>query len=237
MHCIFDRLIHQASSRLCWAQHPGSSHSSMALIIYTRESSCVSLSPFIRIQNASFPESAPATVAHLSTARESRERLRNFAVISRRVFVRLTNRRPARGRVAAGTSRNSHPRETKTKNRRPSWGLLPPLRHDLPARPWHPRLILTRESHYFTHPFFLLRVVLTLSFIIVLAHRRPDPLSIRPVSPLAWEERYCSFVPLFEHLHLPFVRYSQLTRTMVNSLIRDKLSETNATYISFKSDY
>lgn len=156
----------------------------MALIIYARVPVCC-YRHLYAYKTRRFPK-AHRRRSRICQPRESPERLRNFAVISRRVFVRLTNRRPARGRVAAGTvsklsSSGDQDQEQETFLRSPSSS---PSRSSS-ACPWHPRLILTRESHYFTHPFFLLRVVLTLSFIIVLAHRRPDPLSIRPVSPLA----------------------------------------------------
>jgi len=125
-------------------------------------------------------------------------RLRNFAVISRCVFARLTNRRPARDEAG---SRNSRPLSGDRDQDRETLFLL-----SITIFP-RPCSILTREPHYFTRPFFLSRV-LTLSFIIILAHQRSNLLSIRPVSPLTREERYCGLVPLFEHLHVLFVRFS-----------------------------
>lgn len=91
--------------------------------------------------------------------RESPERLRNFAVISRRVFARLTNRRPARGGRQQGyVSKLSSSLERSGPRSGYLPGFLPLLRHDLLlARPWHLRSILTRESHYFSRPFFLSR--------------------------------------------------------------------------------
>lgn len=141
-----------------------------------------------RIQNARFPKTVPWRPRICQPRVHGRpERLRNFGVLSLAVYSpvwQIAARNGERGREGRFSKLSS-----SLLGPSPDPPPLLPTRASL-ARPWHPRAILTRESHYFSRPRLSLWRVLTLSFIIVLAYRRgPDPLSsIRPVSLLAREE-------------------------------------------------
>lgn len=171
----------------------------------------VSRSPFVRIQNVPFLVSALATVAHLSTARESpwlsgaSAKLRCYLSSCIRPFDKSPTRE---GRVAARTSRNSCPLSRDQNQDRktfPSFSFLSSVtifsRASLaPSLDSHARITLLLPS-----PRSSSRV-LTLSFIIV---PRPSATTF-DLSCFSIRTRGNAIAAWYHYLNIyvPFVRFS-----------------------------